>query len=122
MKTRLTLVLALAAVPAFGQALCNRSGLTLTTTPPRLGDPYAITLSGSPNVPGVLGFDLAPGPVTTPFGTVCLGLSLRSKTPDHDGRLRRIHDVGIPPNPALSGLGCSSRLLSPIRSSLRASR
>src|SRR5262245_51849783 len=76
MKTpAVVLVLALAAAVSRGQTLCGPSGLTLATTPPRLGDPWALTLSGSPNVPGLLGFDLAPGPVVTPLGTVCLGLT-----------------------------------------------
>ena len=65
----------LLASHGIAQVTCSAQGLTLAITPPRLGDPYALTVSGSPNAPGLIGFDLAPGPVVTPFGTVCLGLT-----------------------------------------------
>ena len=60
---------------ASGQT-CNSSGLTLTTTGGRLGDPFTVSLSGTPGISGVFAYDLAAGPVVVPpFGTVCLGLS-----------------------------------------------
>src|SRR6185436_17074488 len=62
-------------IQAPAQSPCGPSGLSLMTTGGRLGDPFSLTLSGTPLVSGVLGFDLAPGPVTTPIGSICLGLS-----------------------------------------------
>jgi hypothetical protein len=59
---------------ARGQATCPASGLTLATSGGRLGDAVTLTLTGTPSVSGLIGFDLAPGPVATPIGSVCLGL------------------------------------------------
>jgi hypothetical protein len=56
-------------------AQCGPNGLALGTAGGRLGDPYAITLSGSPGAAGLLAFDLSGGPVATPLGPICLGLT-----------------------------------------------
>ena len=58
-----------------GQGLCPPSGLLLTTTGGRLGDPFSLGLSGTPLVSGLLAFDVAGGPVGTPIGTLCIGLT-----------------------------------------------
>src|SRR5262249_30260548 len=68
------------AILSFGQAAlgqgCPASGLTLTMTGGRLGDPYMVSLSGTPGVSGLFGYDLSAGPVTVPpVGTICLGLT-----------------------------------------------
>lgn len=60
---------------ARGQATCPANGLTLATSGGRLGDAVSLSLTGTPSVSGVIGFDMAPGPVATPIGTVCLGLT-----------------------------------------------
>lgn len=65
-----------AALSATGLAQCNSpNGLALTYQGSRLGDPFSLNLAGTPNVAGLLGVDVSPGPVLTPIGTVCLGLS-----------------------------------------------
>jgi hypothetical protein len=59
---------ALAQVPT-----CPGSGLTVTGG--RFGDDWSFELSGPPGASALLASDVAPGPVLTPFGAVCLGLS-----------------------------------------------
>ncbi|MAG58358.1 MAG: hypothetical protein CMJ83_18885 [Planctomycetes bacterium] len=66
--------LILATSAARGQP-CAAQGLGLSVTGERLGDPWSIELLGPPGATGLLGLDLAPGPVATPFGALCLGLS-----------------------------------------------
>jgi hypothetical protein len=89
------------------QSPCGPSGLSLTAVGGRLGDPFSLTLTGTPSVSGVLGFDLAPGPVATPIGSICLGLSPALQTLPFT--LSATGSTGIaglvPPNPALAGLG-----------------
>jgi hypothetical protein len=65
----------LLAVSTSGFAQCAASGLSLSYQGERLGDPFAIKLIGTPGAPGLLGVDLASGPVVTSVGTVCLGLT-----------------------------------------------
>src|SRR5262245_42762136 len=59
----------------FAQSPCGPSGLTLAWNGTRLGDQFTLGLSGTPFVSGLVGADLAPGPVQTPVGLVCLGLT-----------------------------------------------
>ena len=104
--TALAIVL-LAAGYTGAQSVCPGNGaLTLATTGGRLGDPFSLTLSGTPNVSGLLGFDLAGGPVITALGNVCLGLSpamqLQSFTLDPAGGFG-IAGL-VPPSPPLAGL------------------
>lgn len=54
---------------------CQANGLTLGFSGERLGDPFTLTLDGSPGSAGLLGIDTASGPVPTPIGPVCLGLT-----------------------------------------------
>ena len=63
-----------ATTPATAQ-FCPANGLTLATTGGRLGDPYSLTLTGPPAASGLFAVDTAPGPLSTPLGTICLGLS-----------------------------------------------
>src|SRR5712671_1545395 len=62
-------------VAAAAQSPCPPQGLTLATHGGRLGDAWSIDMVGTPSALGVVGFDLAAGPVVTPIGTICLGLS-----------------------------------------------
>jgi hypothetical protein len=67
-------VLALASVPAASQIpTCGGTGLSVSGG--RFGDAWSIGISGPPGAAAVLAADAAPGPVPTPFGPVCLGLS-----------------------------------------------
>src|SRR6188768_1842107 len=59
---------------AWGQT-CPASGLVLSSSGGRLGDVVSLSLSGTPLVSGLLGFDPAPGPVASPIGNLCIGLS-----------------------------------------------
>jgi hypothetical protein len=92
---------------AAAQSPCGPSGLSLMTVGGRLGDPFSLTLSGSPSVSGLLGFDLAPGPVATPIGSICLGLSPALQTlPFTVSAAGSAVIAGlVPPNLALAGLG-----------------
>jgi hypothetical protein len=54
---------------------CPGQGPALSVIGGRLGDPWTIGLSGQPNAAAILAVDSAGGPVTTPFGSVCLGLT-----------------------------------------------
>jgi hypothetical protein len=94
----------LAASSAAGQ--CAGNGLTLTTMGGRLGDPFSITLSGTPGASGLLGFDLSPGPVLTPVGPVCLGLgaAFQFQPIALDGAGGFGISGIVSPNPAVSGL------------------
>ena len=56
-------------------AQCPPLGLDLTATGGRMGDPFLVTLTGTPSVSGLLGIDATAGPVSTPIGLICLGLS-----------------------------------------------
>jgi hypothetical protein len=58
----------------FAQA-CPPQGMTLTVDGGRLGDPWSLFLNGPALAAGVLGFDLDGGPVATPVGSICLGLT-----------------------------------------------
>ena len=112
---RLATVLAILSAfagPVASQSVCPGNGaLTLATTGGRLGDPFSLTLSGTPNVSGLLGFDLAGGPVITALGNVCFGLSpalqLQSFTLDPAGGFG-IAGL-VPPSPPLRGSRCSCR-------------
>jgi hypothetical protein len=66
---------------AAGQGSCPPSGLVLSTSGGRLGDPWSAGLTGTPGVSGLLGVDVLPGPAASPIGTVCLGLSPASGFP-----------------------------------------
>jgi hypothetical protein len=66
-------VLFVASAAGAQVATCPGSGLSITGG--RLGDPWSIALTGPPSAAGVLASDAAGGPVATPFGTVCLGLT-----------------------------------------------
>jgi hypothetical protein len=52
---------------------CPGSGMSITGG--RLGDPWSFTLSGPAGAAGVLASDLTGGPIATPLGSVCLGLT-----------------------------------------------
>lgn len=98
------LVLGLPA--ALAQGPCPTLGLTLQATGGRLGDPWSITVAGTATRPGVLGFDLTPGPTNTPFGTICLGLTPDLATTSFvlDTQGRAALTGLMPPNPALESL------------------
>jgi hypothetical protein len=66
-------ILALASTGLVAQ--CPANGLNLSFTGDRLGDPFSLTIYGTPGVSGLLGVDTSPGPVQTSIGTVCLGIS-----------------------------------------------
>jgi hypothetical protein len=68
-------VVVLIAVSTVALAQCSANGLTLSHQGVRLGDPFSVTLSGTPGASGLLGVDVAPGTLSTPIGTVCLGLT-----------------------------------------------
>jgi hypothetical protein len=86
-------------------AQCPPRGLTLQSRGGRLGDSWSMELSGAPNVPGVVAFDVTPGPVQTPFGTLCLGVTplLRVFTFVLDGAGRGAVGGLLPPDVSLSG-------------------
>ncbi|HEX5053870.1 MAG TPA: hypothetical protein VFZ65_18980 [Planctomycetota bacterium] len=54
---------------------CVSSGVSVAAEGGRLGDPWRVDVHAGPLLVGVLGLDLAPGPVVTPIGTICLGLT-----------------------------------------------
>ena len=60
---------------AFAQSTCPAVGVTVDASGGRLGDTWRVNIDASPTVLGVLGLDFAPGPVPTPLGTICLGLT-----------------------------------------------
>src|SRR5262245_36069854 len=60
---------------ALAQSPCPAVGVTVDASGGRLGDTWRVDIQASPTVPGVLGLDFAPGPVPTPLGTICLGLT-----------------------------------------------
>jgi hypothetical protein len=73
---RSTLPLAVAIVAAAVQAqmpTCSGSGLTVAGG--RLGDAFSLEIAGPPGAAGVLAADIAGGPVMTPYGSICLGLT-----------------------------------------------
>jgi hypothetical protein len=65
--------LTLATLAAAQIPTCGGSGLSIVGG--RLGDPWSLAISGPPNAGGILASDVAGGPVLTPFGVVCLGLT-----------------------------------------------
>jgi hypothetical protein len=74
MRPRFLFAVLLVASAAGAQvATCPGSGLSVMGG--RLGDPWSIALTGPPGAAGVLASDASGGPVATPFGTVCLGLT-----------------------------------------------
>jgi hypothetical protein len=67
---------ALAFLPTLAAGQCSTpNGLLLSFNGERIGDPFALNLNGSPGVSGLIGLDDTAGPVSTPIGTVCLGLT-----------------------------------------------
>jgi hypothetical protein len=93
------------AIPVVGFAQCAANGLTLVEQGNRLGDWFSVSLTGTPGVPGLLGVDIAAGPLTSPIGTLCIGqssaLQLLPFTLDPAGHYLL---TGIlPPSPALNG-------------------
>lgn len=99
-------LLALVFAASSGPGQCSGNGLTLTTTGGRLGDPFSITLAGTPGASGLLGLDLAPGPVLTPVGAVCLGLgpAFQFQPIALDGAGGFGISGVVTPNPGVSGL------------------
>jgi hypothetical protein len=73
MRIRAVVVTLLLAASAWAQ--CPPQGMGLQIAGGRLGDHFALSLTGSPQAPGLLGLDLAGGPVFTPFGAFCLGFT-----------------------------------------------
>src|SRR5688572_10155261 len=97
------LVLALLSAALLGQ--CPSNGLVLTFSGERLGDPWGLSLYGTPGVSGLVGVDETGGPVLTPIGPICLGLTpnlqLLSFALDGTGQF----SMGglLPPSPSLIG-------------------
>ncbi|HZN39996.1 MAG TPA: hypothetical protein VFD82_14390 [Planctomycetota bacterium] len=60
---------------ALAQGPCPAVGVTVDASGGRLGDAWRVDIGASPTVLGVLGLDFAPGPIPTPIGTICLGLT-----------------------------------------------
>src|SRR6185503_12753520 len=93
------------AVSTIGFGQCSANGLTLSYHGERLGDPFSLTLSGTPGVSGLLGVDLVPGS-SPPVGNVCLGLSSSMQliffSLDSAGQFAAT-DL-LPANPTLVGL------------------
>jgi hypothetical protein len=59
---------------AIGQIpTCGGSGLSIVGG--RFGDPWSLSLHGPPGASATLATDVVGGPVNTPFGSVCLGLT-----------------------------------------------
>ena len=85
---------------------CPANGLTLATTGGRLGDPYSLTLTGPPAASGIFAVDTAPGPLSTPLGTICLGLSAALQTAPFTLDAAGSFTVTgvIPPVPLLDGV------------------
>lgn len=50
-------------------------GYGLSVVGGKLGDPWSFSIFGPPNAPAILATDVASGPVGTPVGAVCLGLT-----------------------------------------------
>src|SRR5262245_35503045 len=67
--------LVLLATSAMSQGPCPPRGINLTANGGRLGDAWSIDMTAAPSIAGVVAFDISPGPVQTPFGTLCLGLT-----------------------------------------------
>jgi hypothetical protein len=71
---RAALVLALVTAAATGQSpTCPGSGLTVAGGV--FGDGWSLSLAGPPSAAALLASDAMPGPVFTPYGPVCLGMS-----------------------------------------------
>jgi hypothetical protein len=99
------LCLALSAVAR--SQTCPGTGLALGVEGRRLGDAFEIRVQGTPGTlgPGILGLDLSGGPVSTPVGTVCLGLTPAfGFVPIAFDALGTSSVAGVlPPDPALAG-------------------
>ncbi len=68
-------ILLLVSAVLVGQTSCPPQGLSLALDGGRLGDPWAMGIFGTAYAQGVLALDAVGGPVVTPIGTVCVGLS-----------------------------------------------
>lgn len=91
---------------ASSQGVCPPQGLGVAAYGGRLGDAWHVDIGGTPSVLAVIGIDVAPGPVPTPFGTICLGL-----TPNLQIAAVVVNAVGfasiggvMPANPAIAGI------------------
>jgi hypothetical protein len=102
---RFLLALVFAATAA-AQPPCPSRGITLLASGGRLGDGWRVDMAGPASVPGLLGLDLAPGPVATPIGTVCLGLSpaLQVLAIQFAGNGAANFGGVLPPNGSLAGI------------------
>lgn len=97
------LVLTLSSAVAVGQ--CPSNGLVLTFNGERLGDPFALNIYGSPGLSGLIGVDDTGGPVATPIGPVCLGLTPNLQLLNFalDGTGTFSMGGLLPPSPSLTG-------------------
>ncbi|HZN39995.1 MAG TPA: hypothetical protein VFD82_14385 [Planctomycetota bacterium] len=76
MRSRFTTALAALFLTTIATAqTCPSMGVSVDASGGRLGDAWRVDIQASPTVFGVLGLDFAPGPVPTPIGTICLGLT-----------------------------------------------
>jgi hypothetical protein len=74
MRARLTLAVAIFAAAVQAQMpTCPGSGLTVTGG--RLGDVFSLEIDGPAGAAAVLAADVAGGPVMTPYGSICLGMT-----------------------------------------------
>lgn len=90
---------------ADAQAPCPARGMTVAVHGGRLGDTWSVEMTGRPLAFGILGFDLAPGPVLTPIGTVCLGLTPNLVTLGFTFDAAGVAAINrlMPVNPSLAG-------------------
>ena len=85
---------------------CPGSGLTMTVSGGRLGDPFAVTTAGAPpGAPGLFGVSVTGVPTATPYGFVCLGaLNNAVLTPvTYDGSGASVFSGILPPVPGVAG-------------------
>ena len=76
MRSRFTTALAALFLTTIATAqTCPSMGVSVDASGGRLGDIWRVDVQASPTVIGVLGLDLAGGPIPTPLGTICLGLT-----------------------------------------------
>jgi hypothetical protein len=76
MRSRFTTALAALFLTTIATAQsCPSVGVSVDASGGRLGDTWRVDIQASPTVIGVLGLDLAGGPIPTPLGTICLGLT-----------------------------------------------
>jgi hypothetical protein len=71
-RSLFTLVVACGLAPA-QMTTCPGSGLSVTGG--RFGDAFSLEISAPPGASAILASDVAGGPIMTPYGTVCLGLT-----------------------------------------------